>query len=75
MYLCADGIFVSVNEQVTCLQHFSTPFDGGSLEETKANILKQDVIPLYEPELLSLAGEVFIQSCLWCVCFTISIKI
>lgn len=41
-----------------------TPFDGGSLEETKENILDRDWILLFEPELFSFAGEKFIYRCL-----------
>ena len=43
---------------------FRTPFDSGSMEETKANIIHQEYRPLYEPELFSFAGEFFVDGCL-----------
>ena len=57
--------YVKINYNSVCYHvYYRTPFCGGSEERTKENILSYSYRPMYDYEIFSFAGEMFIDSCL-----------
>ena len=57
--------YVKIDYSCACYHVFyRTPFCGGNEERTKENILSYSYRPMYDYEIFSFAGEMFIDSCL-----------